>query len=159
MRISVKYFLISLNIMFLLSACTNRNAFSALNIVKEQELAIENTRSGKIMFKKNIKGIYSLVYLNNVYPQMDSDTHQFYIATYLKDNTEDNTSITLDQKHPLEVIKLEDKNKYSDLLPMKNTWTSNYLVSFKNEGELHINLVIDSGQFSSGPLKYLTDQR
>lgn len=155
----MKYFLVSAIMILILSGCTNKNAFSALNIKKEQELAIENTRSGKIVFKNDIKGIYSLVYLNNVYPQMDKSTHQFYISIYFKDNAENNASLKLDKKSPSELVMLGNNNEYSNLLPMNNTWTSNYLAKFKNEGNFTINLVIDSGQFSSGPLKYVTDQR
>jgi len=155
----MKSFLIALGLVVLLSSCASRNAFSSLDVSQEEELAIENTRSGKITFGNHIQGIYSLVYLNNVYPQMDKDTHQFYISLYLKDGKEDEASITLDEKSLIQVLKLEEENKFTSLLAMKNSWTSNYLVSFKDESFKNINLVIDSGQFSSGPLKYLVDQK
>ncbi len=155
----MKYFFIALAAVLLSSACTTRNAFSALGVEKEQEFAIENTRSGKITLLNNVKGIYSLVYLNNVYTKNNYNTHQFYISIYLKDAKEDDISITLNKKHPIETHKLKNENKFTHLLAMQNTWTSNYLVIFKNESKERINLAIDSGQFSSGLLKYVTDQR
>ncbi len=155
----MRYFLIALLAIFLSSACTTKNVFSALSITKEQEFAIENTRSGKIVFQNDVKGIYSLVYLNNIYKKIDYDEHQFYISIYLKDAQEDDISITLNKKYPIKTLKLENENKFTHLLAMKNNWISNYLVTFKDDGEKNINLVIDSGQFSSGSLKYVTNQR
>lgn len=155
----MKYFLIALSSIVLLSSCATRNAFSALNIGEEQEFALENTRSGKIIFENEIRGIYSLVYLNNIDKQASNDYHQFYISMYFKDDSESQAYITLNKKYPIKILKLGNENKFSKFLPIKNTWTTNFLVTFKNEGQREINLLIDSDQFSSGLLKYVPDQR
>lgn len=154
----MKSFLTALSIILLVSACTTRSAFNKLGVSEEQELAIENTRSGKIISKeKAVNGIYSVVYLNNTNNELNNDTHQFYVATYLKDNMEDSINFTLDKQVPIKTLKLKSKNEYSHLLAIKNEWTSNYLITFKKEKKSTINLVIDSGPFSSGLLKYSID--
>ncbi|MDQ7061511.1 MAG: hypothetical protein Q9M43_10430 [Sulfurimonas sp.] len=84
----------ALVISILFSGCATRNAFSKLDISKEQEAAIENTKSGKIIFDKKVEGIYSAVYLNNVYENTDKTNNYFYISLYLK-NKNNYLNITL----------------------------------------------------------------
>jgi hypothetical protein len=159
----MKIFLTALIIAILISGCGTRNAFSKLNIEPEQEKAIENTRSWKITSQDNVTGVFSAVYLNNVYKNMSKNTNEFYLSIYLKDKNHD-LNITLNKKIPLKMEKLTSENKFSNLLPMKNEWAKNYLVSFKNienddnNASDELILQIDSGQFSSGQLKYSKDQ-
>lgn len=159
----MKTFLTALIITILISGCGTRNAFSKLNVELEQEKAIENTRSWKIASSDNVTGVFSAVYLNNVYENMSKNTNEFYLSIYLKDKNYD-LNITLNKEAPLKIEKIAQENKFTHLLPMKNEWTKNYVVSFDNTKNDDKNatdeliLQIDSGQFSSGPLKYSKDQ-
>lgn len=149
----MKYFLTTLLVAFLFSGCSTRNAFTQLDIDEKQKKAIEQTKSGQIVFDGKIKGIYSAIYLNNLDQSINPKTSQFYMSLYLKD-VNSTLSIKLNNKKALSVVQLEEENKYSHLLPIKTPWRDNYLVTFKKTKKKKLTLKIDSGQFSSGPLKY-----
>ena len=157
----MKYFLITLAIAILFGGCTTRNAFAELNINEDQEKAIENTKSWKIISPDKVEGVFSAVYLNNVYEDSHESTNKFYISMYLKTQNK-NFSVTLNNQAPQEIAALPNNNKYRKLLSIENGWRSDYLVTFKNDENNNSNqiiLKIDSGPFSSGPLSYLKDQR
>ena len=151
--IYMKIFLTAFFAIILLSGCANKNAFSQFNMGTEQEKAIENTISSKMLANNKIGGIFSAIYLNNIYKEMDKNTQKFYISIFMKES-QDKIEVSLNNEEPIESKKLSNYNKYSSLLPMKNQWTKNYLVTFKSTLDSNLSLSIDSGQFSSGPLKY-----
>ncbi len=149
----MRYFLTALIITILLQGCSVRNAFSKLEISEEQENAVENTRSGKMQFNEKVGGIFSVMYLNDVYPSMNKTTNYFYISIYIKDKNEE-LIISSNGQKPLKIKTLPHDNKFTRLLPMQSEWATNYLVSFDNNKKKGINMLIESGQFSSGQLNY-----
>lgn len=144
--------------MILISGCATKNAFSEFNLKDSEQKAIENTRCSKITSENVVGGIFSAVYLNNIYENMNKEHKMFYISIYIKENNND-FNVTLNNEAPIQIQKLPVLNKYSHLLPNKNEWTQNYLVTFKSTPNSDINLSIDSGQYSSGPLSYAKDQQ
>lgn len=142
----------------LFSACNTKNAFSNLTISKEQSLAIESTKSGTLSFERNTKGVFSAIYLNNIYKNKFPNTHTFYVAVYLK-GKEGAVTFSLNKQTAIEVKEMIEYNTYTNLLPKKNLWTKYFLVSFQDDSQKELNLVIDNGQFSSGQLNYLKDEQ
>ena len=154
----MKIFLLGAVATLLLSGCASKNAFSKLQMEPEQEKAVENTRSAKIISQDKVGGIFSAIYLNNIYNEIDKNTHFFYISTYLKEGNSD-LLVLLNDERPLSTKKLPSSNKYSHLLDTNNKWTTNHLVTFTDTKSQDLNLSIGSGQFSSGLLKYSKDQQ
>lgn len=152
----MKILLLGLLTTLFISGCATKNAFSKLNMGREQEVAVENTRYSKIMSEDNVGGIFSAVYLNNIYKDMNQKTQNFYISIYTK-KSDRNLDIKLNGQKPLRIVKLPNSNKYSHLLTTDNEWRRNYEVTFTKTKNLNINLSIDSDQFSSGLLKYSKD--
>ena len=144
--------------MILISGCATKNAFSEFNLEDSEQKAIENTRCAKITSEDVVGGIFSAVYLNNIYENMDKEHKMFYISIYIKEKI-DGFNVTLNNEAPVKSEKLPSLNKYSHLLPNKNEWSQNYLVTFKSTPNSDINLSIDSGQYSSGLLNYAKDQQ
>ncbi|MDF1875834.1 hypothetical protein JHD48_08815 [Sulfurimonas sp. SAG-AH-194-I05] len=153
----MKYLLSALIITIVTSGCSTRNAFSKLEVGLDEEYAIENTRSGKIKIDEQITGVFSSVYLNNFYKNIDKSTNQFYISVYSK-TKEEGLKFTLNKKNPLLVQRLACNNEFVSLLPLQTKWTQNYLVSFEDTQLNTLTLKIDIGPSSSGPLSYLKDQ-
>jgi len=149
----MKYFLIGLATTFLISGCASKNAFSKLNMNQKQEIAVENTRTGKIKNEFEVGGIFSAINLNGVYKKIDSKTIVFYISTYIKDENSD-LEITLNGKKALSVKKLPKNNKYTYLSSLKNRWINNFLVTFSINKKEKINLIIKNDKFTSGILNF-----
>lgn len=141
----------------LFSGCATKNAFTKLKIDADQEKSIENTRSSKLTSENEVGGIFSAVYLNNIYTALDSRKQLFYISIFRKDTTAP-LKLSLNRVKPLEIKELPTSSKYVRLLKKNNQWTKNYLVSFEvSTTTTDLNLSIDSGRFSSGSLRYLKD--
>ncbi|MBC8237658.1 MAG: hypothetical protein H8E76_05455 [Helicobacteraceae bacterium] len=154
----MKTFLFALITLIFISGCATKNAFTKLGLEDSEQKAIENTRCAKVISGDIVGGIFSAIYLNNIYEDINKEHKMFYISMYLKEKS-DNFNVTLNNEKPIQIKKLPDFNKYSHLLPSKNKWTQNYLVTFKSAPNSDLNLSIDSGQYSSGPLSYSKDQQ
>ena len=152
----MKFLLFTLITLILSSGCATKNAFTKLGLEESEEKAIENTRCAKIVSKDVVGGIFSAIYLNNIYQELEKEHALFYISIYIKEKGND-FNVTLNDELPVNIKKLSQINKYSHLLSNKNEWNQNYLVTFKNPVDSKLNLLIDSGQYSSGPLSYLRD--
>ncbi len=149
----MNFLYIALTITILTSGCATKNAFTKLGISPEQELAIENTRAGKIRKDLHVEGVYSAINLNAVYPDMSKEKVNFYISIYIKDK-QDELHVTLNGEEPLSITSLERDNRFSHLQGIENNWIDNYLLSFDNNESAGLNLLIESGQFSSGLLNF-----
>ena len=154
----MNFFLFALITLILSSGCATKNAFTKLGLEDSQEKAIENTRCAKIISEDVVGGIFSAIYLNNIYKDINKEYKVFYISIYIKEKS-DSFNVTLNSESPIKSEKLPNFNKYSHLLPSKNKWTQNYLVTFASTPNSAINLSIDSGQYSSGLLSYSEDQQ
>ncbi len=152
----MKYFFTALIITILTSGCATKTAFSKLGISPEQELAIENTRTGKIQKGTKIEGVYSAINLNAIYPDMNKNKMNFYVSIYIKDK-QDELYITLNGKEPTSITPLEKDNRFSHLQSIENNWINNYLLSFENDEKAPLKLLIESGQFSSGILTFVKE--
>lgn len=147
-------------ILILLSGCATKSAFSKLDLSQEQELALENTRTGKLALNEKVGGVFSAIYMNNVTEKVDTNLINFFVSVYLKDQNKD-LNITMNKQTPIEIKELPHKNEFSTLLPIDSKWSKSYMVSFENnettQKKKRLNLLIESGQFSSGQLSYLKD--
>ncbi|WP_324170511.1 hypothetical protein [Sulfurimonas sp.] len=162
-------YILTLTIFFLLfTGCADKNAFSKFNMQKEQELSASNSQSSKIKTAQKIDGIVSAIYLNNVYPNTYTSNEYFYIYLYLKNEKEMydptsvddiNLTIRLNNKLPIKVEKLTNKNKFSHLSSVENEWRRYYLLAFKKDKNNALNLVLESGQSFSGKLAFQKDEQ
>lgn len=163
----MKYFFLLTTFVLLFSGCSHNNAFSKFNMTKEQELSISSLQSSKIKLGEKVDGVFSAIYLNEVYPDAFNQNEYFYIYVYLKDkkkmynpNSLDDIELVLklNGKTPIKVKQLPNENQFSHLTSTKSKWNRYYLVAFKELGK-KLNLVLESGQSSSAVLKYQKDEQ
>jgi len=151
---------IVLSLLFL--GCADKNAFSRFEMKKEQELGAVNLQNSEIKTKDGeIKGIVSIVYLNNVYPTKYKDYEYFYVYLYLNDkqNLQNiNFLMKLNDKTPLSLKKLSSSNEFSNLTSTYNKWTNYYLAKFKQEKESKIKFTIEAEKFKSATMVYDKDE-
>lgn len=159
----MKFFLLLLTFILLFSGCSKKNAFFAFKMDRAKELSASSLQSSKIISKKSeVKGVFSSIYLNEVYPESFNGYEYFIILLYLKDTKElynpnsdiqSDLKLTMNSKLPIKVEKLPKENQFSHLIDRKNDWTSSYIVAFEQSES--INLFIEDNQSSSAVvLKY-----
>ncbi len=164
----MKYILILTSFFILFIGCADKNAFSKFDMQKAQELSASNSQSSKVKTKENIDGIVSAIYLNKVYPNTYTTNEYFYVYLYLKDEKEMynpnsvndvNLTIKLNNKLPIKVKKLSNKNKFSHLSSVENEWRRYYLVAFEKDEKSELSLVLESGQSVSDKLMFQKDEQ
>ncbi len=157
----MKYILSTLLFTLLFNGCSHQNAFSEFNIDKEQEKSISSLQSAKIIFKKNIYGVFSALYLNNIDPEVFNQEETFYTYFYIKNIDDDlmlnyiEQSLTLNGKPIQKIEELSSKNRFSYLSSTNNEWNKYYLITFKKEiEEGELKLMFKTKKESSIPLIY-----
>jgi hypothetical protein len=150
-------------VLLFFSGCSRKNAFDEFKMQKAQELSISSLQNSKILTKSGeINGIFSAIYLNEVYPEKFNGDEYFFVYFYTKDNNnkmynpkdeiESALNIKLNSKLPIKILKLPEENRFSHLVDIKNSWNRYYLVAFKKSDLL--NLTLENGEASSGVIKY-----
>jgi len=149
------------------SGCSHKNAFSNFQMSKEQELSASSFQSSKIKSGEQVDGIFSAIYLNEVYPKSFTQNEYFYIHLYLKEDREMYNPNSLDELKlkvklnknlPIKIKELERENQFSNLIKVENRWTKYYLVSFdKQDGNL--SLVLENDLSFSDALVYQKDEQ
>lgn len=153
--------------LILFTGCSSKNAFDQFNMNKEQELSISSLQSSKITSKAGkVEGVFSTIYLNEVYPKSFNGDEYFFVYIFTKETkemydpknpTDTDLRLKLNSKLPIKVQKLPKDNRFSHLVSVKSNWNKYYLVAFKQEDT--ISLVLESGQSSSVALKYQKDEQ
>lgn len=156
----MKIFLISLTFMLLFSSCADKTAFSRFEMSEEQELTASSLQSSKIVSGERVDGIFSAIYLNEIYSNGMCEYESFYVSLFLKQDRE-NFKIKLNGKLPLSVEKLPHANKFSHLALVENEWNSYYLVTFEKETQKRdrFSLQLESGLSSRAVLTYQKDEQ
>ncbi len=158
----MKTFLIILTFFIFFTGCSSKNAFYQFKMDRAQELSVSSLQSSKILSKDGeVNGVFSAIYLNEVYPQAFNGDEYFFVFLYIKETkemydpnnpTESDLRLKLNSKLPIKVEKLPEENQFSHLVDIKSDWNQYYIVSFEQAGT--INLVLENGKSSSALLKY-----
>ena len=151
----MKYFLITITSIMLFNACSYQNAFSKFDMTHKEELLASNTQSSKIISKDSVKGITTVIYLNNVDPKHSDEYENFLVTVYMKDG-EEQYDFKLNKIAAVEVIQLSDISFYSDFIQHPRKWDTVYLVRFAS-AKKKIAFTLEGATFSSSALHYLKD--
>ncbi|MDD2652597.1 MAG: hypothetical protein PHX44_06070 [Sulfurimonas sp.] len=130
---------------------------------KTKELSASSLQSSKIVSQNgDVRGIFSAIYLNEVYPETFNEHEYFFIFIYLKeakelhsveDGIESSLKLTLNSKLPVKIKKLPKENQFSHLIDTTNNWNTYYLVAFETADKINLSLS-DEKSLSAAILKY-----
>lgn len=158
----MKFFLIILTFLTIFSGCSKKNAFYEFKMDKEQELALSSLKSSKIVSKNGeVSGIFSAIYLNDVYPETFNQDETFFIFFFTKEekkisdtseNINGDLKVTLNAKMPVKVEKLSQENRFSELVDVKSSWNHYYIVTFEKAQKA--DLLFEDKNGSSNTLRF-----
>jgi len=159
----MKNILLFLTFLLLFAGCSQKNAFSAFDMDKTKELSVSSLQSSKIVSQNaDVRGVFSAIYLNEVYPETFNEHEYFFIFIYLKeakelhnakDGIESDLKLTLNSKSPLKIKKLPKQNQFSHLIETTNNWSEYYMVAFEMADKLNLSLKEEQSS-STATLKY-----
>jgi hypothetical protein len=146
---------VSAILLVLLTGCSQKSAFSNFELSKEQEISISNTQRAKIVSPSKVEGIFTAVYLNNIYPQKYTPNDFFLIFLYTKDEIAPKELVfQANQKKALRIEEVQSNDEFTTLFQMQNSWNSCYLLEFESDANKDINFEVNSGIYKSITLIY-----
>ena len=145
------------SIAILLSACATKNAFGKFKMSQDEELGASSMLSSKIKSTQSVTGVFSAIYLNEVYPESFNGNEYFFIQYYLND-IDAKFTLRLNNNEAINIQKLPPKNRFSNIIHTQSEWSRYYLVEFKKQGD-SLNLLFESNQSTSALLKYQKDEQ
>ncbi len=151
----MKYFIITFTFLLLFNGCSNKNAYSHFNMSLEEELFESNTQNSKIEFGENIKGTFTVTYLNNIDKNISKKEDQFLVSIYMKDKNQ-SYEFKLNNIKPIRVEKLPQNNRYMHFLKLQTSWYQNSLVIFKKTTD-DLNITFYSDQSTSVLMNFLKE--
>jgi len=152
----MKYIIITLITIFSFVGCSKNNAFDNFKLTKDQELSINSLQSSKIKNGDKVDGIFSAIYLNDIYPKLFNDNEYFFVFYYMKEDNK-NLNFKLNNFLPIKIKKLPTKNRFTKLINIQNSWNNYYLIAFKKQEKKFLNLSLENNQYISDLLKYQKD--
>jgi len=155
----MKYFLTTLTFLLFFNGCSYNNAYTKFNMSNEEELFASNTQSSKIESENSIDGVFTAIYLNNVYKNREEykNSENFLIVVYIKEGSEDFT-FQLNGNYHLKVEVLASKNRFTKVLKSTKEWETYYLVKFKKQVK-ELNLLLSGEESSSVVLHYQKESK
>jgi hypothetical protein len=146
---------ISAVVLILLSGCSQKSAFSNFELTTEQEFSISNTQRSKILSSTQIEGVFTAVYLNNIYPQKYTSNAAFLVFIYTKnETTPQELAFKANQKEAITIEEAQNNEEFTDLIKMQNSWNSCYFMEFEGDDAREIKFEVNSGTYKSIPLIY-----
>ena len=152
----MKYIILTFIIMLSFSGCSKNNAFDNFDLTKNQEKSMNSLQSSRIFYKQNSDGIFSAIYLNNIYPKKFKDEEYFFVYFYTKSKAK-NIKLKLNNILAIKMQKLPSENEFTDLVKTKTNWNNYYLVTFKKQDKKNLNLTFENYPYTSDQLVYLKD--
>ncbi len=153
----MKIYSIFLILPILFSGCAHKSAFDAFEITTKEQLAQEQILTAKMHNDKNITGLVAALYLNNVDKKLFNKYEYFYISLFIQNSKNKTPKFFLNSKAPLEVEKLTNTNKFTNLTALNAAWMDYYLLTFdKTKGELEFEIKEDGS--TSGVLRFKQEQ-
>lgn len=126
------YFILIFFILFY-SGCNQ----SATSVFKKDPLYgqyLQYTKIEKIIkHKDEVDSLFNITYLNSANKKLYNDKNNQCFLIGLYDNHESNItnySITLDDKNPIKISKIDINSEDSKLVPLKNRWANYYIINF-----------------------------
>ncbi|MCK9453552.1 MAG: hypothetical protein WCY51_04480 [Sulfurimonas sp.] len=161
----MKTFFTLLAFLILFSGCSRKDAFFGFEMDIAQKMSASSLQSSKILSKDGqISGIFSIIYLNEVYPKSFNENEYFFIFIFTKEPkefynpkkpTDTDLVLKLNSQLPIKVEELPKENRFSYLVDTKSDWNKYYIVSFKKSDTLE--LVLEDKESSSEIIKYKKD--
>lgn len=152
----MKYIIITLITILAFSGCSKKNAFNNFMLNEKQELSINSLQSSKIKRSEKIEGIFSAIYLNEIYPELFNYNEYFFVYYYMKSEVT-NLTLKLNKNLPIKIKKLSANNRFTNLIKIENNWNNYYLIAFKKEESISLNLVLENDLYTSDLLNYQKD--
>lgn len=133
-----------LSIFFL--GCSSKDDSALLKHLNENSTrftSLQQTKNIKVLQEDRIFGLVSLTYLyeKGMVGYDDASDERFIVGIYHQEDDLAQWSLSLNDKEPKKIEALEQNSSYLQNLPLINSWTKYYLVTFEHTKSADIDLL------------------
>lgn len=158
---------IVLALSLLLASCSSRGAMDYFEKNEHYERAMTNLKIGTLVNDLETQVIFKAIYLNQVFAKEYQEGENFYIATYINEDAQDETKRGLHNKlytlhlNGIKATKITEL-QYDDVLrlqmPLTEQWSRYYHVHFDEVQENDLDLTFAHDHLGTIVLKYAKDE-
>ncbi len=159
MKISI---LIIISLLIFSTGCSQKNTLFSEDA---QELsAVMNTQKGQLYSSLEIKATIVATYLNASNPEYkNSKDEMFLISIFIDDDSSDPENhgiynkaytLTLNNLKAKSITKLKFEDDLIKIAPIRNRWSTYYLVGFESKSEDKLKLVFKNDAYGAEVLEY-----
>lgn len=146
-----------LSIFFL--GCSSKDDSALLKHLSENSTRYTNlqqTKNIKVMQEDRIFGFVSLTYLyeKGMVDYDDASDERFVVGIYHQEDDLGNWSLRLNDKEPKKIELLKENSAHLRELPLINSWTKYYLVTFEHTKSADINLLYEDPALGSHKVQF-----
>lgn len=149
-----KYYLsLSTTFLLLFTGCNSNNALNHFKKNPESARAIQYTKKADLVYNNEINSMIFSTYLNKVNKKYESNkVNNFVVGIHLVNKNEhdfikNDYFITLNDKKPLNIIKIDENSELVSSIPLKNNWANYYLLEFENDENQNMNIIFSHPTF------------
>jgi hypothetical protein len=122
------------------------------------------TKIGQIINNFETKAIINATYLNPINSKWDNQYNNFLIGIYIFNDSDDektnfinnpNYILSLNNKISTKIKLLQKTDELYEHIPLFNPHAKYYLVSYKKDGNINLNLVYTNKFFGATTLKFM----
>ena len=152
---------IFLSVLLFLTACSKKSQFFSTD-AKELS-AVMHTKKGQLYSSLQIKASITATYLNAATKEFRKDPNEIFLISVFIDN-DSNTkksglfnesyTLTLNGKKAINIKKLKYEDDLIKIAPIRNQWSSYYLVKFKKDSSEKLKLEYKNEDYGVTVLEY-----
>jgi len=150
-------------ILVLGAGCSQKTGFLLEDTLEQN--AVIHTKKGQLYRSMEIKAAITATYLNAIKSEYNSkDKEMFLVSVFIDKDSEDpkkqglfnkDYSLTLNGVKAKEIKVLDFKDDLIKLAPMRNQWSTYYLVSFQKQNSEELRMVFKNDAYGEVVLKFL----
>ncbi len=151
---------LSTGILILFTACTTKSALNHFEKDPMSANAIQYTKKADLIYNNEINSMIIATYLNNINKEYKSDKlNSFLVGIHLVNKNEhdfekNDYKITLNDKKPLHLSKIDRSSKLVSSIPLKNNWANYYLLQFENDENKNMNILFNHSTFGEAKINF-----
>lgn len=152
---------ILLGVLLFLTACSEKSQFFVPDVQKLS--AVMHTKKGQLYSSLQIKASITATYLNASTKKFKKSPNETFLISLFIDgdsNTEksglfnESYILTLNDKKAINIKKLKYEDDLIKIAPVRNRWSSYYLVEFKKEDSGKLKMEFKNEDYGTSILEY-----
>lgn len=159
-----KNIFILLSFLLFLGGCSSKRSFFSEDT--QEQSAVMHTKKGQLYSSLQIKASITSTYLNASTKEFEKSPHEvFLISIFIDDDSSTKErgiynpsyTLTLNGSKAISIKELKYEDDLTKIAPIRNRWSTYYLVEFKKEDSEKLKMVFKNDEYGSVVLEYLKE--